>query len=447
MSQTIKLKNSTNTSAPSSLQDGELALGTTTGAEKLYMKNSSGSIVTLNDWSKLLNKPTTLSGYGITDAASSSHTHNYAGSNSAGGSANSVANTLTFSGYSTNTFNGSSAVTVPIPFKVSQLTNDSAFLTAITKSQVEGVLTGVITSHTHNYLTGNQTITLSGDVTGSGTTGIVTSLKNVGTAGTYRSVTTDAQGRVTAGTNPTTLSGYGITDAVTLSSYNTHVSSSLHLTTNQLNVLNRLSIVDDKIQISGSTYATGEMSAYGSGTGSGGGSGLISTVYGTSGFGGVYSNADFTNTFNAYAINSLYNSTQSNTNSISTLNSSVSSLSSTVSTLNSNVSSLSSTVASLSGGTTSFSSTYYNSSSGKYVYYGGYTKLPSGLILEWGYLQGDDGVYSFPYTFPTKCLSIVLSTNRTTSGSNGTNHAGNVTNSTFQAVLDGTNGWFFAVGY
>lgn len=34
----------------------------------------------------------------------------------------------------------------------------------------------------------------------------------VGTAGTYRSVTTDAQGRVTAGTNPTTFSGYGITD-------------------------------------------------------------------------------------------------------------------------------------------------------------------------------------------------------------------------------------------
>ncbi len=39
-------------------------------------------------------------------------------------------------------------------------------------------------------------------------------LATVGTAGTYRSVTTDAYGRVTAGTNPTTLAGYGITDAV-----------------------------------------------------------------------------------------------------------------------------------------------------------------------------------------------------------------------------------------
>ena len=35
------------------------------------------------------------------------------------------------------------------------------------------------------------------------------------TAGTYRSVTVNAQGHVTAGSNPTTLSGYGITDAET----------------------------------------------------------------------------------------------------------------------------------------------------------------------------------------------------------------------------------------
>lgn len=38
-------------------------------------------------------------------------------------------------------------------------------------------------------------------------------LAQVGTAGTYTSVTTDAYGRVTAGSNPTTLAGYGITDA------------------------------------------------------------------------------------------------------------------------------------------------------------------------------------------------------------------------------------------
>lgn len=36
-------------------------------------------------------------------------------------------------------------------------------------------------------------------------------------AGTYRSVTVDTQGHVTAGTNPTTLTGYGITDAASKS--------------------------------------------------------------------------------------------------------------------------------------------------------------------------------------------------------------------------------------
>ena len=41
-------------------------------------------------------------------------------------------------------------------------------------------------------------------------------LATAGTAGTYKSVTTDAYGRVTSGTNPTTLSGYGITDAQAL---------------------------------------------------------------------------------------------------------------------------------------------------------------------------------------------------------------------------------------
>lgn len=47
--------------------------------------------------------------------------------------------------------------------KVSQLTNDSGYITGITKAMVEGVLTGNITSHTHSYLplTGG---TLTGDL-------------------------------------------------------------------------------------------------------------------------------------------------------------------------------------------------------------------------------------------------------------------------------------------
>jgi len=84
---------------------------------------------------------------------------------------------------------------------------------------------------------GTQTITLSGDATGTGTSGIAVTLANSGvTAGTYNnsatthnSFTVDSKGRVTAvgaaqtitpswasiTNKPTTLSGFGITDAFT----------------------------------------------------------------------------------------------------------------------------------------------------------------------------------------------------------------------------------------
>lgn len=72
-------------------------------------------------------------------------------------------------------------------------------------------------SNPSNYLTSNQAITLSGDAAGTGTTAIAVVLANTTvTPGTWKSVTVDAKGRVTGGTNPTTLAGYGITDAAPL---------------------------------------------------------------------------------------------------------------------------------------------------------------------------------------------------------------------------------------
>jgi hypothetical protein len=52
---------------------------------------------------------------------------------------------------------------------------------------------------------------LTGDITTS-SGALATTMKATGTAGTYRSVTFDAQGRETSGSNPTTFSGYGISD-------------------------------------------------------------------------------------------------------------------------------------------------------------------------------------------------------------------------------------------
>lgn len=72
------------------------------------------------------------------------------------------------------------------------------------------------TLDTAAYLTGNQSITYSGDATGSGTTAVTLTLAASGVAaGTYKSVTVDAKGRVTSGSNPTSLAGYGITDGAT----------------------------------------------------------------------------------------------------------------------------------------------------------------------------------------------------------------------------------------
>jgi|688.fasta_scaffold02404_36 hypothetical protein len=50
------------------------------------------------------------------------------------------------------------------------------------------------------------------------------------TASTYKSVTVDAYGRVTAGTNPTTLAGYGISDAYTTSQVDSALALKLNLT-------------------------------------------------------------------------------------------------------------------------------------------------------------------------------------------------------------------------
>lgn len=76
----------------------------------------------------------------------------------------------------------------------------------------QGYITSAVTSITLKAGTG---ISLDTDNTAITTTGTRTiSLATSGvTAGTYKSVTVDTYGRVTGGSNPTTIAGYGITDA------------------------------------------------------------------------------------------------------------------------------------------------------------------------------------------------------------------------------------------
>ena len=113
------------------------------------------------------------------------------------------------------------------PTTVSSFTNDAGYITGnaalITTGTLATARLGSGTASASTYLRGDQTwatvpaggITdLTGDVTASGSGSVAATLSNSGvSAGTYKSVTVDLKGRVTSGTNPTTLSGYGITDA------------------------------------------------------------------------------------------------------------------------------------------------------------------------------------------------------------------------------------------
>lgn len=72
-------------------------------------------------------------------------------------------------------------------------------------------LTNLASANLTGTVPAAQMPALTGDITTSAGE-VATTLKNTGTAGTYRRVTFDAQGRETSGSNPTTFSGYAISD-------------------------------------------------------------------------------------------------------------------------------------------------------------------------------------------------------------------------------------------
>lgn len=108
------------------------------------------------------------------------------------------------------------------------VSNTSALASHISIVDDTVVLDGDVTGNasTATKLATGRTISLTGDATGtsaafdgSGNLSLAVILANSGaTAGTYKCVTVDAKGRVTAGSNPTTLAGFGITDGITAAS-------------------------------------------------------------------------------------------------------------------------------------------------------------------------------------------------------------------------------------
>ncbi len=223
--------------------------------------------------------PTTLSGYGIIDAAPLSHVSDNAVHLTV--SQNSLLDAVTVSANEINhlsgvnadvqtQLNGKSATThshivrvgdgstQQLTFDVNSERFDIAAGTNVALAFDDS--TNKVTISTTGTLTGNattasqlqtaRTISTTGDATWTTTfdgsadvTGALT-LANVVTAGSYQNVTVDSKGRVTSGTNPTTLAGYGITDAAPLS----HVSDqTVHLTSAQNTWLDAITVTSQEV--------------------------------------------------------------------------------------------------------------------------------------------------------------------------------------------------------
>jgi predicted nucleic acid-binding Zn-ribbon protein len=78
-----------------------------------------------------------------------------------------------------------------------------------------------------------------------------------------------------------------------------------------------------------------------------------------------------------------------------------------------------------------------------------YQILPGGVIMQWGYQTGSSSTVTvtFPLAFPTACRSVSVTTNRTSSGGNGFNHANTLSKTSFRAVVDSPyDFWWIAFG-
>jgi phage-related tail fiber protein len=185
------------------------------GITDAYTKTEVDAVISTSTpaWSTLQGKPTTIVGFGITDAVSTANV---------GVSVASLVSGLVpasqLPSYVDDVVESSTLAAFPAIGETGKIyvaldTNLSYRWSGSTYIAMGGTTTdaALLTSGT---LGAARLPALTGsDVSSSAGTGTLV-LSTTGVAsGTYTSVTVDTKGRVTAGTNPTTLSGYGITDA------------------------------------------------------------------------------------------------------------------------------------------------------------------------------------------------------------------------------------------
>lgn len=191
--------------------------------------------VTVDAYGRATNgsNPTTLAGYGITDAQlSNSKLTSLSGLLTRGllvldNSDTPATRKLTISGLGITLNDDATGASSSDLVITSTATSDNTASSLVFRDASGNFSANNITAN----LTGNATtastlqtsrnFNIAGDViasaqpfNGSANLTLTTTLSETGiVAGTYRSVTFDSKGRATGGTNPTTLAGYGITDA------------------------------------------------------------------------------------------------------------------------------------------------------------------------------------------------------------------------------------------
>lgn len=132
-----------------------------------------------------------------TTVALGNHTHNYASK-------------VTLAG--TDYSSSSNAITITKANLQSAIQDtDLVLMTAAERSKLSSIQ--VSSGGTIDFSGVTASTPLTATVNSTNGTVNITHDDSGATAGTYRSVTVDAKGHVTGGTNPTTISGYGITDA------------------------------------------------------------------------------------------------------------------------------------------------------------------------------------------------------------------------------------------